>query len=57
MYNIDVNIIKNDMCECGSVLLKIEFRENQNKEPMTGCVMCDSEIENLLTTRFVWLYD
>ncbi|KAG1312970.1 hypothetical protein G6F64_002610 [Rhizopus arrhizus] len=48
----NVNIIKNDMCECGSVLLKIEFRENQNKEPMTGCVMCDSEIENLLTTRF-----
>lgn len=45
------------MCECGSVLLKIEFRENQNKEPMTGCVMCDSEIENLLTTRFAWLYN
>lgn len=47
-----VTIVKNDMCECGSVLLKIEFRENQSREPMSGCIMCDADIEGLLTTRF-----
>ncbi|CEG78805.1 Putative DNA topoisomerase [Rhizopus microsporus] len=48
----NVSIVKNNLCECDSVLVKIEFRENQNKEPLVGCIMCDSEIETLLTTRF-----
>ncbi|KAI8047962.1 DNA topoisomerase [Gilbertella persicaria] len=45
-------IIQKDVCECGSVLLKVEFRENQNREPLLGCVMCDDEIEGLLATRY-----
>ncbi|GAA5817347.1 hypothetical protein MFLAVUS_010891 [Mucor flavus] len=44
--------ITNDMCQCGSVNLKVEFRENQNKEPMSGCIMCDDDMEALLATRF-----
>ncbi|OBZ90149.1 DNA topoisomerase 3-beta-1 [Choanephora cucurbitarum] len=44
--------IQKDMCECGSVLLKIDFRENQTREPLVGCIMCDDEIESLLATRF-----
>lgn len=44
-------IIQNDMCECGAVTLKVEFRENQNKVPMTGCIMCDDAMEALLATR------
>lgn len=39
------------MCECGSVLLKVEFRENQAREPLVGCIMCEDEIESLLATR------
>lgn len=41
------------MCQCGSVNLKVEFRENQNKEPMTGCIMCDDDMEALLATRYI----
>lgn len=47
---IDV-IIQKNVCECGSVMLKVEFRENQNREPVSGCIMCDDEIEGLLATR------
>ncbi|KAI8330027.1 DNA topoisomerase [Blakeslea trispora] len=43
--------IQKDMCECGSVLLKVEFRENQAREPLVGCIMCEDEIESLLATR------
>ncbi|KAI9278245.1 DNA topoisomerase [Phascolomyces articulosus] len=48
-----VNIVKDEICEdCGTVILKAEFRENQNKQPVIGCVMCDEEMEALLATRF-----
>ncbi|CAO0801488.1 unnamed protein product [Mucor circinelloides] len=45
-------IIQKNVCDCGSVMLKVEFRENQNREPVSGCIMCDDEIEGLLATRF-----
>ncbi|KAJ2957588.1 hypothetical protein NQZ79_g6685 [Umbelopsis isabellina] len=41
-----------DICDCGSAILKIEFRENTNKPPVEGCVSCDDEAEALLETRF-----
>ncbi|CDH48391.1 dna topoisomerase 3-beta-1 [Lichtheimia corymbifera JMRC:FSU:9682] len=45
--------IVDELCEdCGGVILKAEFRENQNKPPVTGCIMCDDEMEALLQTRF-----
>ncbi|KAI8379543.1 DNA topoisomerase [Radiomyces spectabilis] len=44
-------VISNEMCDCGSALIKAEFRENQNKEPVQGCVMCDDEVDALLATR------
>lgn len=50
IFVIDV-IIQKNVCDCGSVMLKVEFRENQNREPMIGCIMCDDEIEGLLATR------
>jgi DNA topoisomerase-3 len=50
IFFVDV-IIQKNVCDCGSVMLKVEFRENQNREPMIGCIMCDDEIENLLATR------
>ena len=34
------------------MILKADFRENQNKEPVTGCVMCDEEMDSVLATRF-----
>lgn len=46
-------IITNDMCQCGSVNLKVDFRENQNKESMSGCIMCDDDMEALLATRYI----
>ncbi|KAI8341296.1 DNA topoisomerase [Chlamydoabsidia padenii] len=52
-----VDIIKNvvltdEMCDCGAVILKGEFRENQNREPQTGCILCDDDMDALLSTRF-----
>ncbi|KAI8089922.1 DNA topoisomerase [Halteromyces radiatus] len=44
-------LLMNEMCECGTVILKAEFRENQNREPLTGCILCDDDIDALLTTR------
>ncbi|KAI8141544.1 DNA topoisomerase [Fennellomyces sp. T-0311] len=45
--------IQDELCDdCGTVILKAEFRENQNKAPISGCVMCDEEMEALLATRF-----
>jgi DNA topoisomerase III len=41
-----------DVCGCGSTLLKVEFRENASKPPVEGCVSCDDEVESLLETRF-----
>ncbi|CAO3621543.1 unnamed protein product [Cunninghamella blakesleeana] len=45
-------ILINEVCECGGAILKAEFRENQNKEPLTGCILCDDDMDALLTTRF-----
>jgi DNA topoisomerase-3 len=44
-------IQKDKLCECGSVLLQVEFRENQNRESISGCIMCDDDMESLLATR------
>ncbi|CAO3611622.1 unnamed protein product [Cunninghamella echinulata] len=46
-------ILTNEVCDCGGAVLKAEFRENQNKEPLTGCILCDDDMDALLTTRFV----
>lgn len=54
-FHLDVTIGKN-MCQCGSVYLKVEFRENQNKEPMEGCIMCDDDMEALLATRYLFTF-
>ncbi|CAG8633698.1 5723_t:CDS:2, partial [Racocetra fulgida] len=46
-----VSISKDEYCEneeCNSRLLKIEFRENQNKRPLKGCILCEDEIAELL---------
>ncbi|KAI9485417.1 MAG: DNA topoisomerase [Benjaminiella poitrasii] len=48
----NVIIQKDELCECDAVILKVEFRENQNREPITGCIMCDEDMESLLATRF-----
>ncbi|ORX62280.1 prokaryotic type I DNA topoisomerase [Hesseltinella vesiculosa] len=42
----------NEVCECGAGILKAEFRENQNRQPMTGCILCEDGMDALLTTRF-----
>ncbi|CAG8435114.1 11795_t:CDS:10, partial [Scutellospora calospora] len=49
-----VSISKDDYCEneeCNSCILKIEFRENQNKKSLKGCVLCDDEIAELLENK------
>ncbi|KAI8060150.1 DNA topoisomerase [Gongronella butleri] len=52
-----VDTIKNvtladEVCECGAGIMKAEFRENQNREPVKGCILCDDEMDALLSTRF-----
>ena len=47
----DVTLL-DDVCDCGSTLIKVEFRENAGKPPVEGCVSCDDEVEALLETRF-----
>jgi DNA topoisomerase-3 len=44
--------LSDDVCDCGSAILKIEFRENTNKPSVEGCISCDDEVEALLETRF-----
>ncbi|KAI9314572.1 DNA topoisomerase [Dichotomocladium elegans] len=46
-----VAIVANELCDCGTVILKAEFRENQSKAPVSGCIMCDDEMDELLSTR------
>ncbi|CAG8790616.1 3225_t:CDS:2, partial [Acaulospora morrowiae] len=46
-----VTISVGEFCEsedCNTCILKIEFRENQNKKPLEGCILCDEEIMGLL---------
>lgn len=45
--------ILDEICECGASMLKVEFRENQNKEPIEGCILDDEEMVMLLETRCV----
>ncbi|KAG0178163.1 DNA topoisomerase 3-beta-1 [Apophysomyces sp. BC1021] len=40
-----------ELCDCGASILKAEFRENQNKQPISGCIMCDEDMDTLLVTR------
>ncbi|OZJ02901.1 hypothetical protein BZG36_04922 [Bifiguratus adelaidae] len=47
-----VSIQKDEVCDCGATLLKVDFRENQNRESLEGCILCDEEMEALLETRF-----
>ncbi|CAG8615508.1 2545_t:CDS:10, partial [Dentiscutata erythropus] len=50
-----VSISKDEYCEnedCNSCILKIEFRENQNKKALKGCILCDDEITELLENKF-----
>ncbi|CAG8663557.1 10491_t:CDS:2, partial [Dentiscutata heterogama] len=50
-----VSISKDEDCEnedCNSCILKIEFRENQNKKALKGCILCDDEIAELLENKF-----
>ncbi|RIB03211.1 DNA topoisomerase [Gigaspora rosea] len=50
-----VSISKDEYCEneeCNSCILNIEFRENQNKKALKGCVLCDDEIIELLEKKF-----
>ncbi|CAG8644563.1 6436_t:CDS:10 [Cetraspora pellucida] len=49
-----VSISKDEYCEneeCNSCVLKIEFRENQNKKPLKGCILCEDEIAELLENK------
>ncbi|KAG0188409.1 hypothetical protein DFQ28_004897 [Apophysomyces sp. BC1034] len=46
----DVEMV-DELCDCGASILKAEFRENQNKQPISGCIMCDEDMDTLLVTR------
>ncbi|RUS25677.1 hypothetical protein BC938DRAFT_471801 [Jimgerdemannia flammicorona] len=43
-----------DICKCGSRIIKVDFRQNQNREPLEGCIVCDEEMAALLETRYIY---